>query len=101
MEFRHLGKSGFKVPVLSFGTGTFGGKGELFEAWGDTDVNEARKLLDICLDAGVSMFDSADVYSGGTSESILGEVLKGQRDKAIISTKATFRFDRDQPNAVG
>jgi aryl-alcohol dehydrogenase-like predicted oxidoreductase len=101
MEFRHLGKSGFKVPVLSFGTGTFGGKGDFFKAWGETDVSEARKLIDICLEAGVSMFDTADIYSGGASEAILGEALKGRRDKAIVSTKATFRFDPDQPNSVG
>ncbi len=100
MEFRHLGRSGFKVPVLSFGTGTFGGKGEFFKAWGETDVSRARKLVDICLEAGVSMFDTADIYSSGASESILGEALKGRRDKAIISTKATFRFDKDQPNSV-
>ncbi|HXZ09410.1 MAG TPA: aldo/keto reductase [Paraburkholderia sp.] len=100
MEYRHLGASGFKVPVLSFGTGTFGGKGEFFEAWGATDVAEARRLIDICLDAGVTMFDSADIYSSGASESVLGEALKGRRDKAIISTKATFRFD-DGANSVG
>jgi aryl-alcohol dehydrogenase-like predicted oxidoreductase len=100
MEYRHLGTSGFKVPALSFGTGTFGGKGELFEAWGATDVGEARRLIDICLDAGVTMFDSADVYSSGRSEAILGEALKGRRDKAIISTKATFRVN-DGPNSVG
>ncbi|WP_233829243.1 aldo/keto reductase [Paraburkholderia sp. ZP32-5] len=100
MEYRHLGASGFKVPVLSFGTGTFGGKGEFFQAWGETDVAEARRLIDICLDAGVTMFDSADIYSNGASESVLGEALKGKRDKAIISTKATFRFD-DGPNSVG
>ncbi|RDK01592.1 aldo/keto reductase [Paraburkholderia lacunae] len=100
MEYRHLGASGFTVPVLSFGTGTFGGKGEFFEAWGATDVAEARRLIDICFDAGVTMFDSADIYSSGASESVLGEALKGKRDKAIISTKATFRFD-DDPNSVG
>ncbi|MFL9866014.1 aldo/keto reductase [Paraburkholderia fungorum] len=100
MEYRHLGASGFKVPVLSFGTGTFGGKGEIFQAWGATDVAEARRLIDICFDAGVTMFDSADIYSSGASESVLGEALKGKRDKAIISTKATFRFD-DGPNSVG
>jgi aryl-alcohol dehydrogenase-like predicted oxidoreductase len=88
------------VPALSFGTGTFGGKGELFKAWGETDVAEARKLIDICLDAGVTMFDSADIYSGGASESILGEALKGRRDQVLISTKATFRFD-SEPNNVG
>ncbi|GGA51535.1 aldo/keto reductase [Dyella nitratireducens] len=100
MEYRRLGASGFKVPVLSFGTGTFGGKGEFFGAWGNTDVAEARKLVDICLDAGVSMFDTADIYSRGAAESILGEAIKGRRDKVLISTKATFRFD-DEPNNVG
>jgi aryl-alcohol dehydrogenase-like predicted oxidoreductase len=100
MEYRHLGASGFKVPALSFGTGTFGGKGEFFNAWGATDVAEARRLIDICLDAGVTMFDSADIYSGGSSEAVLGEAIKGKRDKVLISTKATFRFG-DDPNAVG
>lgn len=100
MEYRQLGASGLNVPVLSFGTGTFGGKGELFSAWGATDVAEARRLVDLCLDAGVTMFDTADIYSRGASESILGEAIKGRRDKVLISTKATFRFD-DEPNAVG
>jgi aryl-alcohol dehydrogenase-like predicted oxidoreductase len=100
MEYRHLGASGFKVPALSFGTGTFGGKGEFFNAWGATDVAEARRLIDICLDAGVTMFDTADIYSGGSSEAVLGEAIKGKRDKVLISTKATFRFG-DDPNGVG
>src|SRR5580698_9518022 len=100
MEYRHLGASGFKVPALSFGTGTFGGKGEFFNAWGNTDVAEARRLVDICLDHGITMFDTADVYSKGASESILGEAIKGRRDKVIISTKATFRFS-DEANDVG
>lgn len=100
MEYRHLGASGLKVPALSFGTGTFGGKGELFKAWGETDVAEARRLIDICLEAGVTMFDTADIYSRGASESILGEALKGRRDQVLVSTKATFRFD-DEPNNVG
>ena len=101
MDYRRLGASGFKVPALSFGTGTFGGKSEFFKAWGSTDVGEARRLVDICLDAGVSMFDSADIYSGGAAEEILGEALKGRpRDEVIISTKATFRF-AEGPNAVG
>jgi aryl-alcohol dehydrogenase-like predicted oxidoreductase len=100
MEYRHLGKSGFKVPVLSFGTGTFGGQGKLFGAWGNTDVGEARRLVDICLEAGLNMFDTADIYSGGASESILGAAIKGRRDQVLISTKATFRFD-DGPNSVG
>jgi aryl-alcohol dehydrogenase-like predicted oxidoreductase len=100
MEYRRLGASGFTVPVLSFGTATFGGKGPLFSAWGDTDAKEARRLIDICLDAGLTMFDTADVYSSGESERILAEALKGRRDKVILSTKATFRFS-DEPNEVG
>lgn len=100
MEHRYLGASGFKVPVLSFGTGTFGGKGEFFGAWGHTDVAEAKRLVDICLDAGLTMFDSADIYSAGVAESVLGEAIKGRRDKVLISTKATFRSG-DDPNAVG
>jgi len=91
MEYRLLGRSGFKVPALTFGTGTFGGKGEFFNAWGETDAKEASRLIDICLDAGVTMFDSADVYSGGVSEEILGAAIKGRRDKVLISTKYTFR----------
>ncbi len=100
MDYRFLGKSGFRVPALSFGTGTFGGKGELFGSWGNTDIAEATRLIDICLDAGLNLFDSADVYSGGLAESILGAAIKGRRDKVLISTKATFRFD-DGPNNVG
>ena len=87
MEYRQLGASGLKVPALSFGAGTFGGRGPLFSAWGDTDVAGARRLIDICLDAGVNMFDTADVYSGGASEEVLGEAVKGRRDKLILSTK--------------
>ena len=100
MEYRFLGASGFKVPVLGFGAGTFGGKGPLFSAWGNADAAEARRLLDICLDAGVNLFDTADVYSDGASESILGDALKGRRDQAIISTKLSLRAG-DGPNDVG
>ena len=91
MEFRQLGTSGFKVPALSLGTGTFGGGTELFKAWGETDVAEASRLIDVCLEAGLNMFDSADIYSNGMAEEILGEALRGRRDQVIISTKATFR----------
>jgi aryl-alcohol dehydrogenase-like predicted oxidoreductase len=92
MEYRRLGASGFSVPALSFGTGTFGGKGEFFQAWGGSDAAEARRLVDICLDAGLNMFDSADIYSDGVAETLLGEAIKGRpRDSLIISTKATFR----------
>lgn len=100
MDYRLLGASGFKVPVLGFGAGTFGGEGPLFSAWGQTDAAEARHLLDICMDAGVNLFDTADVYSDGASEAILGEALKGRRDKAIISTKLTLRSG-DGPNDIG
>ncbi|GHF71857.1 aldo/keto reductase [Streptomyces mashuensis] len=88
MEYRKLGASGLTVPALSFGAGTFGGRGELFGAWGDTDTSAARRLVDICLEAGVTMFDTADVYSAGASEEILGAALKGRRDEVLISTKA-------------
>ncbi len=90
MEYRNLGASGLKVPVLSFGAGTFGGNGPLFSHWGDTDVEEARRLIDICLEAGVNLFDTADVYSTGASEEILGEALKGRRDQVLLSTKTTL-----------
>ena len=91
MEFRQLGASGFNVPVLSLGTGTFGGGNELFKAWGASDVAEATRLVDVCLDAGLTMFDSADIYSSGLAEEILGQSVKGRRDQVIISTKGTFR----------
>jgi aryl-alcohol dehydrogenase-like predicted oxidoreductase len=91
MEYRLLGASGLKVPVLSFGTGTFGGRGELFSAWGHTDVAEAKRLVDLCLDAGVNLFDSADIYSDGAAEEILGAAIGTRRDQILISTKATFR----------
>jgi aryl-alcohol dehydrogenase-like predicted oxidoreductase len=100
MEFRQLGGSGFKVPALCLGTGTFGSKKELFRAFGATDVEEATKLVDISLEAGLSMFDSADVYSEGSSEKVLGQAIKGRRDQVIISTKATFRSGPG-PNDVG
>ena len=91
MDYRFLGASGFKVPVLTLGTGTFGGRGELFKAWGSTDVAEAKRLVDLCLEAGLNMFDSADIYSDGAAEEILGAAIKGRRDQVLISTKATFR----------
>ncbi len=100
MEYRYLGKSGFKVPALGFGAGTFGGQGPLFSAWGNTDVAGARRIVDICLDAGVNLFDSADVYSDGASESILGAAVQGRRDKVILSTKLSLRAG-DGPNDVG
>ncbi|ULJ72893.1 aldo/keto reductase [Rhizobium gallicum] len=87
MEYRNLGASGLKVPVLSFGAGTFGGSGPLFGAWGNTDAAQARRLVDICLEAGVNLFDTADVYSAGASEEVLGQAIGGKRDAVLISTK--------------
>jgi aryl-alcohol dehydrogenase-like predicted oxidoreductase len=100
MEFRTLGRSGLKVPVLSFGTGTFGGGNEFFRAWGASDVAEATRLVDICLEAGVNLFDTADVYSDGLSETILGKAIAGRRSDVLISTKTTFRLGAG-PNDVG
>ena len=100
MEFRTLGRSGFKVPVLSLGTGTFGGGGEFFKAWGATDVAGATRLVDVSLEAGLNMFDSADAYSAGAAEEILGQAIKGRRDRVIISTKGTFSSGPG-PNDVG
>lgn len=100
MEYRSLGRSGLKVPALSFGTDTFGGQGPLFSAWGTSDVAEARRLLDICLDAGVNLFDSADVYSNGAAEEILGAAIKDRRDRVLISTKMSLPMG-DGPNDAG
>lgn len=100
MEYRLLGRSGLKVPALSFGTGTFGGSNEFFRRWGSTGVEEATRLVDICLEAGANFFDTADVYSGGLAEEILGKALKGRRDQALISTKSTFSMG-DGPNDSG
>ena len=90
MEYRRLGASGLLVPALSFGAGTFGGRGELFSAWGDIDAEQARRMVDISLEAGVTMFDTADVYSGGASEELLGAAVKGRRDQVLLSTKASL-----------
>src|SRR5260370_8017830 len=100
MEYRNLGASGLKVPVLSLGAGTFGGKGPLFSAWGNTDASEARRLIDICFDVGVTMFDTADVYSDGASEELLGQAIKGKRDRVLVSTKTGLPTG-DGPNDAG
>ncbi len=109
MNYRQLGHSGLKVPVLCFGTGTFGGGGKFFKAWGETNVEEARRLIDLCMEAGVNFFDTADVYSNGLSEEILGQAIKHlPRASVLISTKVTFGFNdglriggRANPNSVG
>jgi aryl-alcohol dehydrogenase-like predicted oxidoreductase len=90
MEYRKLGRSGLTVPVLSFGTATFGGNTNFFKAWGSTDVNEARRLVDTCLDNSLNFFDTANIYSDGASEEIFGNAIEGKRNKLLISTKATF-----------
>ncbi|MFJ9122601.1 aldo/keto reductase [Streptomyces sp. NPDC102340] len=90
MEYRQLGTSGLKVPALSFGAGTFGGRGPLFSAWGSAGIDEARRMVDLSLEHGVTLFDTADVYSDGASEEVLGAALKGRRDRALISTKAAL-----------
>jgi aryl-alcohol dehydrogenase-like predicted oxidoreductase len=100
MEYRSLGNSGLKVPVLSFGAGTFGGSGPLFSNWGTSDATEARRLVDICLEAGVNLFDTADAYSQGASEEVLGEAVKGRRDTVLLSTKTSLPMG-DGPNDAG
>jgi aryl-alcohol dehydrogenase-like predicted oxidoreductase len=100
MEFRTLGRSGLKVPVLSMGTATFGAGSEVFRAMGQSSVSEATRLVDICLEAGVNMFDTADIYHEGLSEEVLGQAVAGRRDKVLISSKATFKMGPG-PNEVG
>lgn len=100
MEFRQLGRSGLKVPALSLGTGTFGGSNEFFQAWGNTGVQEASRLIDICLEAGLNLFDSADIYSDGVAEEVFGKAIAGKRNRVLISTKATFRTGPG-PNDLG
>lgn len=100
MEFRQLGGSGLRVPALSFGTATFGGGNDFFAAWGNTDVEGARRLIDICVDAGINLFDTADVYSDGLAEDILGQAIQGKRNDLLIATKACFRTEQG-PNGNG
>ena len=102
MEYRRLGRSGLKVPVLCFGTGTFGGDGnKFFEAWGTTQDAEAARLIDVCMEAGCNFFDTADIYSDGNSERVLGKAIAHlKREDVLISTKATFRSGQG-PNDVG
>lgn len=99
MEYRRMGASGLTVSALSFGAGTFGGRGELFGAWGDTDAGQARRMVDLALAAGVTMFDTADVYSDGASEQVLGEAIRGRRDRVLLSTKASLPTGPDPRDA--
>lgn len=100
MDYRRLGASGLCVPALSFGTATFGGQGDFYSAWGATGAAEATRLVDIALEAGVSLFDTADSYSAGLAEEILGAAIAGRRSQVLISTKSTFRLGSG-PNDVG
>lgn len=95
MEYRQLGASGLRVPILGFGTATFGGGNDFFKAWGSTQAEEATSLVNLCIDAGVNLFDTADVYSAGLSEEILGKAIKGKRNQLLISTKATFPMSQE------
>ncbi|HEX3487712.1 MAG TPA: aldo/keto reductase, partial [Streptosporangiaceae bacterium] len=99
MEYRQLGRSGLRVSVLTLGTMTFGGRGG-FRAVGATDVDGARRQVDRCLDAGVNLFDTADVYSDGVSEEITGEVIRGRRDSLLLSSKVRMKTG-DGPNDAG
>src|SRR6478735_10906272 len=100
MESRNLGKSGLKAPVVSLGTGTFAGTNEFFKRWGHTDAKEATRLVDISIERGINFFDTANVYSQGASEEVLGEAIKGRRQKVIVATKATFSMG-EHPNDKG
>ena len=100
MEYRQLGNSGLRVPVLSFGAATFGGSNDFFKAWGSTQAEEATRLVNLCLDAGVNLFDTSNIYSYGASEEILGKAIVGLRNKVLISTKATFPMS-DEINDFG
>ncbi len=96
----NLGRSSLKISPLSFGTSTFGGSGRFFSAWGNTDAQEARRMVDICLDHGVNLFDCADVYSDGMAEEVLGAAIKGRRDEVIIATKTGLPLT-DNPDSFG
>ena len=101
MDYRQLGRSGLKVPELCFGAGTFGAGDEFFKAWGETSEDAARTIIDICMEAGLHFFDTADVYSGGKSEEMLGRAVAHlKREDILISSKATFRLGKG-PNDVG
>src|SRR5258706_10102498 len=100
MEYRQLGRSGLKVSAITLGTMTMGGKGK-FAKVGQVGLDEARRQIDMCIDAGVNLIDTADVYSDGASEEIVGEALGGKRKGGVlIATKARFPMG-DGPNDRG
>jgi aryl-alcohol dehydrogenase-like predicted oxidoreductase len=100
MEYRQLGGAGLRVPVLTFGTATFGGGNDFFKTWGSTQTEDARRLIHLCMDSGVNLFDCADAYSDGLAEEILGRCIKGIREKVLLSTKGTFPIGNG-PNDFG
>jgi aryl-alcohol dehydrogenase-like predicted oxidoreductase len=100
MEFRQLGRAGLRVPVLSLGTATFGGGNDFYRAWGSVDVAEAKRMVDLCVEAGATFFDTANSYSTGRAEEILGAALAGRRQNVLLATKATFPMGPG-PNEVG
>jgi len=100
MEYRVLGSSGLKVSTLCFGLATFGGGSDFFKAWGSASDEEAKRIIGLCLDAGINVFDTADIYSNGLSEQVFAKAMQGRRNELLISSKATFRFG-EGPNDVG
>jgi aryl-alcohol dehydrogenase-like predicted oxidoreductase len=99
MEYHRLGRSGLFVSALTLGTMTFGGQGG-FSKVGATDVAGAKRQVDMCLDAGINLFDTANIYSGGESEKILGEAVSGRRDDLLLATKVRMPVG-DGPNDTG
>lgn len=99
MEYRQLGRSGLRVSTLTMGTATFGGAG-VFSIWGETDLEGARRQIDLCLDAGVNLLDTADIYSAGLSEEIVGKAIEGRRDRLLLSTKVRMPMG-EGPNDAG
>jgi aryl-alcohol dehydrogenase-like predicted oxidoreductase len=100
MEYRLLGRSGLQAPVLTLGTATFGGKGEFFQAFGAVEVDEARRMVDICLEGGLNMFDTSDNHSNGLADEILAEAIGGRRDEVLLCSKACFPTGPG-PNEIG
>jgi aryl-alcohol dehydrogenase-like predicted oxidoreductase len=99
MDYRQLGRSGLRVSQLTLGTMTFGGQGQ-FRSVGETDLDGARRQIDLALDAGVNLIDTADIYSSGASEEIIGRALEGRRDRVLLATKARFAMGPG-PNDAG
>lgn len=93
MNYHNLGQSGLQVSEFGFGVGTFGGQGPIFSAWGQASLNDAQRMIDLCIDQGVNYFDTADAYSNGASEQMLGALLQSKRQEVIISSKVGIRLN--------